>query len=79
MGGLLPRPGQGRAGADRSAFSIYRSLIMEKPAAQGSAATAAQKQERKELAFKDMDGKQKTMFIAKLIVSIVTFGFIFPD
>jgi hypothetical protein len=52
---------------------------MEKPAAQGSAATAAQKQERKELAFKDMDGKQKTVFIAKLVVSILSFGFIFPD
>ena len=45
----------------------------------GSAATAAQKQERKELTFKDMDGKQKTVFIAKLVVSILSFGFIFPD
>ena len=28
---------------------------------------------------KDMDGKQKTVFIAKLVVSILSFGFIFPD
>jgi hypothetical protein len=49
---------------------------MEKPAAQGSAATAAQK---KELTFKQMNGKQKTVFIAKLVISILSFGFIFPD
>jgi hypothetical protein len=49
---------------------------MEKPAAQGSAATAAQK---KELTFKQMSAKQKFVFIAKLTISILTFGFIFPD
>lgn len=50
---------------------------MEKPAAQGSAATAAQK--KKELTFKEMAPKQKLVFVAKLVVSILTFGFIFPD
>ena len=49
---------------------------MEKPAAQGSAATAAQK---KELTFKQMTAKQKFVFVAKLVISIVSFGFIFPD
>lgn len=49
---------------------------MEKPAAQGSAATAAQ---QKELTFKAMSAKQKLAFVAKLVVSIVSFGFIFPD
>lgn len=49
---------------------------MEKPAAQGSAATAAQK---KELTFKQMTAKQKFWFVTKLVVSIVSFGFIFPD
>ena len=49
---------------------------MQKPAAQGSAATAAQK---KELTFKEMPPKRKIIFVAKLLVSILTFGFIFPD
>jgi hypothetical protein len=49
---------------------------MEKPAAQGSAATAAQK---KELTFNQMTAKQKCWFVAKLVISIVSFGFIFPD
>jgi hypothetical protein len=53
---------------------------MEKPAAQGSAATTAQKKElAKKLPFKEMNGTQKTVFIAKLVISIVSFGFIFPD
>jgi len=46
----------------------------QKPAAQGSAATAKQK-----LTFKEMSGRQKTVFILKLIVSIVSFGMIFPN
>lgn len=49
---------------------------MEKPAAQGSAATAAQK---KELTFKQMNVKQKFIFVAKVMISIISFGFIFPD
>lgn len=49
---------------------------MEKPAAQGSAATAAQK---KELTFKELSANQKFVFVAKLVVSILSFGFIFPD
>lgn len=47
---------------------------MEKPAAQGSAATAQRK-----LTFKEMPRKQKMAFILKLAVSIVSFGFIFPN
>jgi hypothetical protein len=46
----------------------------EKQAAQGSAATAQQK-----LAFKHMSPKQKTVFILKLAVSLISFGFIFPN
>jgi hypothetical protein len=47
---------------------------MEKPAAQGSAATAQRK-----LTFKVMPPKQKVVFVLKLAVSIVSFGFIFPN
>ena len=47
---------------------------MEKPAAQGSAATAQHK-----LTFKQMNGKQKTIFILKLTISILSFGMIFPN
>ena len=47
---------------------------MEKPAAQGSAATAQRK-----LTFKQMSRKQKTVFVLKLAVSILSFGFIFPN
>jgi hypothetical protein len=45
-----------------------------KQAAQGSAATAKEK-----LTFKQMSGSQKTVFILKLAVSIVSFGMIFPN
>jgi hypothetical protein len=45
----------------------------QKPAAQGSAATA------QKLSFKQMSGKQKTVFILKLIASIVSFGMLFPN
>jgi hypothetical protein len=44
-----------------------------KQAAQGSAATA-QKSPR----FAQMTGGQKTVFVLKLIVCILSFGFIFP-
>jgi hypothetical protein len=47
---------------------------MEEKAAQGSAATAQQK-----LAFKQMSPSQKFVFICKLAVSILSFGFIFPN
>ena len=43
-------------------------------AAQGSAATAKEK-----LTFKRMSPGQKTVFVLKLIVSIVSFGMIFPN
>jgi hypothetical protein len=46
----------------------------EKQAAQGSAATPKQK-----LTFKEMSGRQKTVFILKLLVSILSFGMIFPN
>lgn len=46
----------------------------EKQAAQGSAATAGGK-----LTFKQMSGRQKTVFILKLAVSILSFGMIFPN
>ena len=47
---------------------------MEKPAAQGSAATAQRK-----LTFKEMSPNQKIVFVLKLTVSILSFGFIFPN
>lgn len=43
-------------------------------AAQGSAATAKQK-----LTFKQMSRRQKTVFVLKLAVSILSFGMIFPN
>ena len=45
-----------------------------KQAAQGSAATPKPK-----LTFKQMTPGQKTVFILKLTVSIVSFGMIFPN
>ena len=48
---------------------------MEKPAAQGSAATAQQNK----LTFQNMSPKQKFIFVCKIMVSIVSFGFIFPN
>ena len=47
---------------------------MKKPAAQGSAATAQQS-----VPFNQMSGKQKALFVLKLAVTILTFGFIFPN
>ena len=44
-----------------------------KQAAQGSAATA------KNLTFKQMSPRQKTVFVLKLTVSILSFGMIFPN
>jgi hypothetical protein len=51
-------------------------LPMSNPqrAAQGSAATAKDK-----LTFKQMSPGQKTVFILKLVVCIVTFGMVFPN
>ena len=43
-------------------------------AAQGSAATA-----KKELTFKQMSARQKTVYVLKVFVSIASFGLIFPD
>jgi hypothetical protein len=45
-----------------------------KQAAQGSAASAKPK-----LTFKQMSRGQKTVFILKLAVSIVSFGMIYPN
>ena len=45
-----------------------------KQAAQGSAATAKEK-----LTFKQMTGRQKTVFVLKLTVSILSFGMLFPN
>ena len=49
---------------------------MEDPkhAAQGSAAPAQQS-----LKFRDMSLGQKTVFILKLTLSIISFGFIYPN
>ena len=47
---------------------------MEKKAAQGSAATAQQK-----LTFKQMSPMQKVVFICKLTLSILSFGFLYPN
>jgi hypothetical protein len=46
----------------------------EKQAAQGSAATAEAK-----LTFKQMSRRQKTLFILKLTISILSFGLIYPN
>ncbi len=46
----------------------------EQQAAQGSAATAKDK-----LTFKLMSPRQKAVFILKIVVSIVSFGMIFPN
>ena len=45
-----------------------------KQAAQGSAATATQRP-----TFKQMSGRQKTVFILKLAISIISFGMIYPN
>ena len=47
---------------------------MEKHAAQGSAAPA-----QKSLKYRDMTPKQKAAFILKLTISILSFGFIYPN
>jgi hypothetical protein len=47
---------------------------MEKQAAQGSAAPA-----RKSLRFSEMTPMQKAAFVLKLTVSILSFGFIYPN
>jgi hypothetical protein len=46
-----------------------------KQAAQGSAATA----KKEKLTFKQMSPRQKTVFILKLTVSILSFGMLFPN
>jgi hypothetical protein len=47
---------------------------MEKHAAQGSAAPA-----QSSLKFRDMKPLQKAAFILKLTISILSFGFIYPN
>lgn len=44
-----------------------------KQAAQGSAATAGKP------TFKQMSPRQKTVFILKIVVSVISFGMIFPN
>ena len=34
---------------------------------------------KKSLPWKDMSIKQKTVFVCKLVVSIISFGFIYPN
>ena len=46
----------------------------EKQAAQGSAATAKHK-----LTFKQMTRRQKTVFVLKVVASVVSFGMLFPN
>ena len=48
---------------------------MEKQAAQGSAATAQQQK----LTFKQMSPMQKLVFVCKLTLSILSFGFLYPN
>jgi hypothetical protein len=48
--------------------------MSDKQAAQGSAATAKEK-----LTFKQMSGRQKTVFVLKLTASILSFGMLFPN
>lgn len=70
---MLPR--QETAGALNSVSFDNQEFIVQKPAAQGSAATAQQNK----LTFKEMSPKQKFVFIGKLVVSVLSFGFIFPN
>jgi hypothetical protein len=46
----------------------------EKQAAQGSAATAKEK-----LTFKQMSRRQKTVFVLKVVASVLSFGMLFPN
>jgi hypothetical protein len=48
--------------------------MQEKHAAQGSAAPA-----RTSIAFRDMTPRQKVAFLCKLVLSILSFGFIYPN
>jgi hypothetical protein len=59
-----------------ASFRAQRGVMMSNPkqAAQGSAATAKEK-----LTFKQMTGRQKTVFVLKLTVSILSFGMLFPN
>jgi hypothetical protein len=34
---------------------------------------------KKSLPWKDMSGTQKAVFVCKLVVSIISFGFIYPN
>jgi len=34
---------------------------------------------KKSVPWKEMTGKQKTVFVCKLVVSIISFGFIYPN
>jgi hypothetical protein len=53
----------------------FQESNMSNPkAAQGSAATAKQK-----LTFGQMSPRQKTVFVLKLTVSILSFGMLFPN
>jgi hypothetical protein len=71
---LTPAAGIRPAGASMAISQPGVHMSNEKQAAQGSAATAKQK-----LTFKEMSGRQKTVFILKLVVSILSFGMIFPN
>jgi hypothetical protein len=68
---------RGRATCWRWLIRVFnlRSETMKdsKQAAQGSAATA------KKLKYRDMTGRQKAVFITKLVLSILSFGFLYPN
>ena len=70
---MLPR--QETAGALNSVSFNQQEFVMKKPAAQGSAATAQQNK----LTFKAMTPRQKFVFVCKIMVSVISFGFIYPN
>jgi hypothetical protein len=75
-GGLLPRRAFEPAGAVVPDIYNEESMMSNpKQAAQGSAATA----KKEKLTFKQMSRGQKTVFILKLTVSILSFGMLYPN
>jgi hypothetical protein len=61
------------AGADRAGFSTNQESIMT-DASHGGAAKAQQP-----LTFKEMTPRQKFHFVLKVVVCVLTFGFVFPN
>jgi hypothetical protein len=74
-GRLTPAAGYPARWRFRWHFETEESAMSNpQQAAQGSAATA-----KKKLTFKQMSPRQKTVFVLKLTVSILSFGMIFPN